>query len=135
MSTQMALSEPVEKVFFMVLFAGEVMREKASKICAYFGATLYNFPESADELTAMVAEVEQRIIESDEVLREKISVITRVRRLLYKFLDATTTERCRTEGEGASSSGARAAPAAGAARRCSPTRELQTWNFVPSLRR
>ena len=35
---QEASSEPVEKVFFMVLFAGEVMADKISKICTYFGA-------------------------------------------------------------------------------------------------
>ena len=80
--------EPVEKVFFMVLFAGEVMREKISKICAYFGATLYNFPESADELTAMVAEVERRIIESDEVLGKGEAVL---HELLASFANTYAT--------------------------------------------
>ena len=42
-------NESVEKVFFMALFAGEVMRDKISKICSYFGASLYKFPESADD--------------------------------------------------------------------------------------
>jgi V-type H+-transporting ATPase subunit a len=60
--------EPVEKVFFMVLFAGEVMREKISKICSYFGASLYKFPEGSDDYTAMVAEVERRLAESHEIL-------------------------------------------------------------------
>ena len=67
--------EPVEKVFFMVLFAGEVMRDKISKICSYFGATLYKFPESADELSTMTAEVERRIVESDEILKKGEDVL------------------------------------------------------------
>jgi len=60
--------EAVTKTFFMVLFAGEVMRDKISKICSYFGANLYKFPDSADDFAAMTAEVARRLIESDEVL-------------------------------------------------------------------
>ena len=61
-------SEPVDKVFFMALFAGEVMRDKISKIASYFGATLYKFPESPEELLTMAEEVERRLKESDEIL-------------------------------------------------------------------
>jgi len=67
--------EPVEKIFFMVLFAGEVMRDKISKICAYFGATLYKFPETEDELVSMTAEVEKRLVESDTVLKQGEKVL------------------------------------------------------------
>ena len=61
-------NESVEKVFFMVLFAGEVMREKISKICSYFGASLYKYPESSDDYASMMSEVERRLVESDEIL-------------------------------------------------------------------
>ena len=68
-------TEPVQKVFFMVLFAGEVMRDKISKICSYFGATLYKFPEGAGELSSMAAEVERRLVESDEILSKGEQVL------------------------------------------------------------
>jgi V-type H+-transporting ATPase subunit a len=68
-------NESVEKVFFMALFAGEVMRDKISKICSYFGASLYKFPESADDLAAMSLEVESRLVESAEILSKGAQVI------------------------------------------------------------
>jgi len=67
--------EPCKKVFFMVLFAGEVMRDKISKICAYFGATLYKFPEAPDEHASMTVEVEKRLVESGEILKKGGEVI------------------------------------------------------------
>ena len=68
-------NESVDKVFFMVLFAGEVMRDKISKICSYFGATLYKFPEAAEDLAAMSHEVEMRLGESEEILSKGAQVI------------------------------------------------------------
>ena len=52
----------------MVLFAGEVMRDKISKICSYFGASLYKFPEGVEDYRSMVAEVARRLVESDEII-------------------------------------------------------------------
>ena len=69
-------TEAVEKVFFMVLFAGEVLRDKISKICSYFGASLYMFPENPSEYTAMVAEVQRRLAESDEILAKGEAVMS-----------------------------------------------------------
>ena len=60
-------SRLVDKAFFMVFFSGEVLREKVSKICSYFGATLYKFPDELVDQAEMLLEVEKRIVESDEV--------------------------------------------------------------------
>ena len=59
--------ELVDKAFFMVFFAGDVLRDKISKICSYFGATLYKFPEVTSEQDSMMHEVEKRLAESEEV--------------------------------------------------------------------
>ena len=69
-------TEAVEKVFFMVLFAGEVVRDKIAKISSYFGASLYMFPENPSEYTAMVAEVQRRLAESDEILAKGEAVMS-----------------------------------------------------------
>jgi V-type H+-transporting ATPase subunit a len=58
----------------MVLFAGEVMRDKISKICTYFGASLYKYPEAADERADMDAEVDLRLAESEDVLKQGTAV-------------------------------------------------------------
>ena len=80
--------EQVEKVFFMVLFAGEVMRDKISKICSYFGAMLYKFPETADELDAMKIEVDKRLVESNEILSKGAQIINE---LLLSFAQSYAT--------------------------------------------
>jgi V-type H+-transporting ATPase subunit a len=67
--------ESVTKTFFMVLFAGEVMRDKISKVCSYFGASLYKFPDSSDELATMNLRVDERLAESDAVLKQGEHVI------------------------------------------------------------
>ena len=51
----------------MIFFSGDVLREKISKICSYFGATLYKFPDRLVEQAEMLLEVEKRIVESDTV--------------------------------------------------------------------
>ena len=56
LQASMGAAEEVDKCFFMVLFAGEVMREKISKICTYFGASLYKYPEDSLEREAMSEE-------------------------------------------------------------------------------
>lgn len=61
-------SEVVEKDFFMVFFAGEVLKEKISKISSYFSASLYKFPETTAEHNEMTDEVARRIGESQEVI-------------------------------------------------------------------
>ena len=61
-------SEVVEKDFFMVFFAGEVLKEKISKISSYFSASLYKFPETTAEHNEMTDEVARRIGESQEVM-------------------------------------------------------------------
>ena len=81
-------NESVEKVFFMVLFAGEVMREKISKICSYFGASLYKYPESSDDYASMMSEVERRLVESDEILAKGEEVL---KELLVNFASSYTT--------------------------------------------
>lgn len=58
----------VDKTFFMVFFAGDVLREKVSKICTYFGATLYRYPDAHSEHAEMCIQVESRLAESEEVL-------------------------------------------------------------------
>jgi len=63
-------AEPVTKTFFMVLFAGEVMRDKISKVCSYFGASLYKFPDSSEELETMNLRVDERLAESAAVLSQ-----------------------------------------------------------------
>jgi len=60
--------EFVDKDFFMVFFAGEVLKDKISKISSYFGASLYKFPETTADHTEMTAEVARRIGESQEVM-------------------------------------------------------------------
>jgi len=67
--------EPVEKVFFMVLFAGEVMADKITKICSYFGAALYKFPEAKEDYQEMMVEVRRRLLESDEILSKGEAVM------------------------------------------------------------
>jgi len=67
--------EMVEKVFFMVLFAGEVMRDKITKIASYFGASLYRFPELKEDYDVMVTEVQRRLDESHEVLAKGDAVM------------------------------------------------------------
>jgi len=67
-------AEEVDKVFFMVLFAGEFMRDKISKICSYFGAGLYKYPADNDEREEMMAEVRLRMEESRTVLETGDSV-------------------------------------------------------------
>ena len=51
-----------------LLFAGEVLREKISKIASYFGAGLYKYPELSTDHAEMMAEVDRRIAESSEVM-------------------------------------------------------------------
>eukprot|EP00966_Prymnesium_polylepis_P313971 7255319-Prymnesium_polylepis.1 len=58
----------------MVLFAGEFMRDKISKICSYFGAGLYKYPADNDEREEMMAEVRLRMEESRTVLETGDSV-------------------------------------------------------------
>ena len=60
--------EFVDKDFFMVFFAGEVLKDKISKISSYFGAGLYKFPETTPDHDEMTAEVARRIGESQEVI-------------------------------------------------------------------
>jgi hypothetical protein len=60
--------EFVDKDFFMVFFAGEVLKDKISKISSYFGASLYKFPETTAEHNEMTDEVARRIDESQEVM-------------------------------------------------------------------
>jgi V-type H+-transporting ATPase subunit a len=61
------VTHPVDKAFFMIFFSGDVLRDKVSKICSYFGAILYKFPSVLLEQDEMLIEVEKRIIESDTV--------------------------------------------------------------------
>jgi len=63
-----ASAEYVDKDFFMVFFAGEVLKDKISKIASYFGASLYKFPESTADHNEMTDEVARRIGESQEVM-------------------------------------------------------------------
>ena len=49
----------VDKTFFMVFFAGDVLRDKISKICTYFGATLYRYPDSGVEHAEMSIQVKK----------------------------------------------------------------------------
>jgi len=72
---QKGTAEPVTKSFFMVLFAGEVMNDKVSKIASYFGASLYKFPDSPDDLATMMGEVELRLSESGTVLTQGETVM------------------------------------------------------------
>ena len=60
--------EFVDKDFFMVFFAGEVLKDKISKISSYFGASLYKFPETTADHNEMTDEVARRIGESQEVM-------------------------------------------------------------------
>jgi len=68
--------EPVSKTFFMVLFAGEVLKDKVSKICSYFGGSLYKYPTLDNEHREMSAEVERRIVESGEILARGNNVLS-----------------------------------------------------------
>ena len=63
-----AAPEKVAKSFFMIFFAGDVLREKVSKIASYFGASLYTFPELTVDHDEMVIEVQKRLYESEEVM-------------------------------------------------------------------
>jgi len=60
--------QPAEKDFFMIFFAGDVLREKVSKISSYFGANLYKFPEVTHDYLEMKGEVNRRLFESKEVM-------------------------------------------------------------------
>ena len=76
-----ASAEYVDKDFFMVFFAGEVLKDKISKIASYFGASLYKFPESTADHNEMTDEVARRIGESQEVMARGSQVM---RELLVK---------------------------------------------------
>jgi V-type H+-transporting ATPase subunit a len=65
----------VKKDFFMIFFAGDVLREKVSKIATHFGASLYNFPEMTPEHEEMSAEVARRIEESTHVMERGTAVL------------------------------------------------------------
>eukprot|EP00897_Mesotaenium_endlicherianum_P007882 jgi/Mesen1/7121/ME000369S06443 len=52
-----ATGEPVEKIVFVVFFAGERARAKIMKICEAFGANRYPFPEDQTKQRQMKAEV------------------------------------------------------------------------------
>lgn len=58
----------------MIFFSGDVAREKISKICGHFGATLYKYPETSEH-GEMLTEVIKRIAESDEVMASGDSVL------------------------------------------------------------
>ncbi|GBG69770.1 hypothetical protein CBR_g4601 [Chara braunii] len=58
-----ATGEKVEKVVFVVFFAGERARMKIMKICEAFGANRYPFPEDVGKQRQMMAEVSQRLSE------------------------------------------------------------------------
>jgi V-type H+-transporting ATPase subunit a len=72
------LTEAVEKSFFMIFFAGDVLREKISKICTYFGAALYKFPEGTTDHQEMKIEVEKRLEESLMVMERGSAVLRNV---------------------------------------------------------
>jgi len=74
-------TEFVDKDFFMVFFAGEVLKDKISKIASYFGASLYKFPETTADHNEMTDEVARRIGESQEVMARGSQVM---RELLVK---------------------------------------------------
>mmetsp|Transcript_19942 Transcript_19942/g.51426 ORF Transcript_19942/g.51426 Transcript_19942/m.51426 type:complete len:806 (-) Transcript_19942:242-2659(-) len=59
----------VEKDFFMIFVAGEMLKSKISKIATYFGGTLYAYPDMAADKAQMTAEVNKRLEESAEILR------------------------------------------------------------------
>jgi V-type H+-transporting ATPase subunit a len=68
-------AELVDKDFFMVFFAGEVLKDKVSKIASYFGAALYKFPEVTADHMQMTKEVARRIIESQDVMERGTAVM------------------------------------------------------------
>jgi len=64
----------VEKDFFMIFVAGEVLKSKVSKIATYFGGTLYAYPDMAADQASMISEVQKRLEESSEILRTTASM-------------------------------------------------------------
>ncbi|GIL60308.1 hypothetical protein Vafri_14937 [Volvox africanus] len=58
-----ATGERVDKVVFVVFFAGERARVKIGKICEAFGANRYPLPEEPNRQRAMAAEVGGRLTE------------------------------------------------------------------------
>ena len=58
--TDPASGEKVEKVVFVVFFAGERAKVKITKICEAFGANRYPFPEDPIKQRQMHAEVRER---------------------------------------------------------------------------
>ncbi|KAG8465088.1 hypothetical protein KFE25_012451 [Diacronema lutheri] len=62
-------TEAVEKDFFMIFVAGDVLKSKISKIATYFDGTLYAYPDMAADKAAMKREVLKRLGESSEILR------------------------------------------------------------------
>ncbi|EFJ47655.1 hypothetical protein VOLCADRAFT_74893 [Volvox carteri f. nagariensis] len=63
-----ATGEAVDKVVFVVFFAGERARVKIGKICEAFGANRYPLPEEPNRQRAMAAEVGGRLTEMKTTL-------------------------------------------------------------------
>ncbi|CAM6126766.1 unnamed protein product [Calypogeia fissa] len=63
-----ASGEQVEKIVFVVFFAGERARMKVSKICEAFGANRYPFPEEHSRQRQIKAQVSSRLAELQSTL-------------------------------------------------------------------
>ncbi|KAL2633846.1 hypothetical protein R1flu_005325 [Riccia fluitans] len=66
--TDPATGEKVEKVVFVVFFAGERARLKVTKICEAFGANKYPFPEDATRQRQVKIQVASRLNELHQTL-------------------------------------------------------------------
>ncbi|GLC52630.1 hypothetical protein PLESTB_000651000 [Pleodorina starrii] len=86
-----ATGEMIEKVVFVVFFAGERARVKIGKICEAFGANRYPLPEEPNRQRAMAAEVGGRLTEMRTTLEVGDLQRTRVMQRVAADIDVWST--------------------------------------------
>eukprot|EP00271_Cylindrocystis_brebissonii_P001270 TRINITY_DN1157_c2_g1_i1.p1 TRINITY_DN1157_c2_g1~~TRINITY_DN1157_c2_g1_i1.p1 ORF type:complete len:820 (-),score=206.26 TRINITY_DN1157_c2_g1_i1:844-3303(-) len=89
--------EEVEKIVFVVFFAGERARTKIMKICEAFGANRYHFPEEATKLHQIRGEVAGRLAELQACIeaghRHRDNVLTLVGAQLDQWVAVVHQEK------------------------------------------
>lgn len=62
--------EPAEKAVFSVVVVGSELPRRIRKICALFGATIFEVPNSKAEIDKELKEIDKKRVDSNDVLQE-----------------------------------------------------------------
>jgi len=71
-------NEKVKKMVFSVVFLGEQLKKRISKICSFFGAKTYSLPRDPQAIQQSVLTIQQQIVEYKSVLAKTKEEIVRI---------------------------------------------------------